>query len=119
MTKNKNGTLPYIVSFFLPMIFVLAALACVNIFPFGSKAITASDLGIQYLPITVAAAEKIKHFAFYPISYECGFGVNMFAFCSIFFSSVFNLLFLAVKAAYFQEVYLVIYLGKERLIIPF
>ncbi len=112
MTKNKTDLLAYAIVFLLPVFFVLTALVHVGIYPFGSKAITASDLGIQYLPILYSAAEKIKNLAFYPMSYECGFGVNMYAFCMIFFNDIFSILFLISKAEFYQEILIIIYLLK-------
>ena len=108
MHRTKRSISYYLLSFVIPALFSVIALALVHICPFGDKSITGSDLGEQYLPIMVFKMNMFKSGVLSPFTYQCGFGVSTAALCGA-KPSLIDLLFLPFKQELYQELYFVCY----------
>gem|GEM_PF-2551643 len=109
MTKKYNK---YFAAFFLPLIFAAVGLALAGVYPFYGKSITSSDIGLQYMPMTAAAARCIKSGESLTVTYDFDFGTDFLAIGYIAYSSILNILFLLFDAKFHQDVYYFIYLLK-------
>ena len=114
MAIKSKDTKPikfYILSFFIPLFFAVIALAFAGIYPFGTKSIAGSDLGSQFLPVTVLKADMLKNGIKSFFTYKCGFGANA---VSLFFgnTSILDSLFLFFDKLYYQDVFFAVYIIK-------
>ena len=109
MTKKYNK---YFAAFFLPLIFAAVGLALAGVYPFYGKSITSSDIDLQYMPMTAAAARCIKSGESLTVTYDFDFGTDFLAIGYIAYSSILNILFLLFDAKFHQDVYYFIYLLK-------
>ncbi len=106
--KHSN----YIIAFLLPLLFAAIGLALAGIYPFHGKSMASSDIWMQYMPMTAAAARCIKNGESLAVTYDFNFGTDFLAIGYIAYSSILNILFLFFDAKYHQDIYYIIYLLK-------
>ncbi len=102
----------YILSFFLPIVFLTLAFAFVGVYPAGHLSMAASDLREQFLPLAAAISTQIKTGGNIFFSYGSGFGTDLFLWGISLLTDPLNILFLFIPIEFYQEVFLFTYIIK-------
>lgn len=96
--KNIFVKKEYLLSFLLPVLFVLTAFAVSGIYPFGSRLMSASDFKEQYIDLIYIFFDKIKKGGNIFLLNQSRMGINLYSWAVYFLFSPFNyLLFFADK----------------------
>lgn len=85
--KGFQDKLPYILSFLIPLIVMLAVFMGRGIFPFGDRSFLRTDLYHQYAPFHKLLREKLVHGEDLYYSWRIGLGVNFVALAAYYLSS--------------------------------
>ena len=102
----------YILSFFLPIVFLTLAFAFVGVYPAGHLSMAASDLREQFLPLAAAISTQIKTGGNIFFSYGSGFGTDLFLWGISLLTDPLNILFLFIPIEFYQEIFLFTYIIK-------
>ena len=87
--EHWNG---YLLSFFLPILFLGIIMVLTHVYPFGNNTVVVNDMKNQYLSLMTYFRNNITHPRNFLYSYQLGLGGNFFAAFAYYLSNPFNLL---------------------------
>lgn len=87
--EHWNG---YLLSFFLPILFLGIIMILTHVYPFGNNTVVVNDMKNQYLSLMTYFRNNITHPRNFLYSYQLGLGGNFFAAFAYYLSNPFNLL---------------------------
>ncbi len=85
-----NPRLPYLVSFFVPILVMLIVFAGNSIFPFGNRSFLRTDLYHQYAPFFQEYKDKLSSLDSLYYTWDIGLGTNFMALYAYYLSSPLN-----------------------------
>ena len=86
--KYKN----YILSFLIPIIFLLVILVITHVYPFGNNTVVMGDMKHQYIALMTYFKNNITHLHNFLYSYQIGLGMGFFSVLSYYLMNPLNLL---------------------------
>lgn len=95
-TRTRSGSilnapsLPYLVSFFVPILVMLIVFAGNEIYPFGDRSFLRTDLYHQYAPFFQEYKDKLSSFDSLFYTWDIGLGTNFMALYAYYLSSPLN-----------------------------
>lgn len=87
--KKKRG---YILSFILPILFLMIIMVITRVYPFGNNTVVTNDMKNQYLSLITYFKNNIFHPRNFLYSYQLGLGGSFFAAFAYYLSNPFNLI---------------------------
>ncbi len=87
-----SPALPYLVSFFVPILVMLIIFAGKQIFPFGNRSFLRTDLYHQYAPFFQEYKDKLAHGESLYFTWDIGLGTNFMSLYAYYLSSPINFL---------------------------
>lgn len=86
----SSPCLPYLISFFVPILVMLIIFAGNEIFPFGDRSFLRTDLYHQYAPFFQEYKDKLSNMESLSYSWDIGLGTNFTALYAYYLSSPLN-----------------------------
>lgn len=102
-SKLKRRNIILLLSFLLPLTFMLVIFIMKGIFPFGNRSFLRTDLYHQYAPFYSELIYKIKNFKSLLYTHDVGIGTNFISLFAYYLSSPFNILLFFVDEKYIIE----------------